>query len=101
MRGFSPNCQKHHRLYLDSISSGILIAQMVYDDQSQPADALILEVNSAFAAVVDRPKVSIPGKRLRNLYPGLGPKWLRKCAEIMEKGVSETGALQRSLGRMV
>ena len=89
MRGFSPNCQKHHRLYLDSISSGILIAQMVYDDQSQPADALILEVNSAFAAVVDRPKESIPGKRLRNLYPGLGPKWLRKCAEIMEKGVSE------------
>ena len=50
---------------------------------------MILEVNSAFAAVVDRPKESIPGKRLRNLYPGLGPKWLRKCAEIMEKGVSE------------
>jgi hypothetical protein len=102
MRGFSPDCQKHHRLYLDSISSGILIAQMVYDDQSQPADALILEVNSAFAAVVDRPKESIPGKRAQK---SLSRTWAKvvtqMCRDYGKGGLGETGALQRSLGRMV
>lgn len=89
MRGFSPDCQKHHRLYLDSISSGILIAQMLYDDQSQLVDALILEVNSVFAAIVDRPKEDLTGRKLTDFFPCIRPLWLGKCAEIMEKGVSE------------
>ena len=101
MRGFSPDCQKHHRLYLDSISSGILIAQMVYDDQSQPADALILEVNSAFAAVVDRPKRVFGQEAQKSLSRTWAKVVTQMCRDYGKGGLGETGALQRSLGRMV
>lgn len=46
----------YHRMILDNISFGVQIAQILYDDQGVPNDYLFLEVNSAFADIMELPK---------------------------------------------
>ncbi len=89
MGDFAPNSKEYHRLCLDSLSNGVLIAQMLYNDQNQPVDAVILEVNSAFASTVGQPKEGLVGRRATDFHPGIGPKWLGESVEVMERGVSK------------
>lgn len=80
----------YHRMILDNISFGVQIAQILYDDQGVPNDYLFLEVNSAFADIMELPKEKIIGKKVKAFYPNAEPEWFIKYGKAIKSSKPES-----------
>ena len=80
----------YHRILLDSISGGVQIAQILFNDQGVPIDYLFLDVNFVFAEIVGLAREDIVGKKVTDFYPDTEPEWFIKYGKIVKTGKSET-----------
>ena len=79
----------HWRPLLDNISTGVQVAQMLYNEDGQSIDYLLLDVNSVFVGIVGLRKGEVVGRRFTDFYPDTEPAWFIKLAAIVEAGTPE------------
>lgn len=77
------------RILINSISGGVQIAQILYNDRREPIDYLYLDANSVFAEITGLAKEEIIGRKATDFHPDIGPEWFIKYGEIVETGKSE------------
>jgi PAS domain S-box-containing protein len=75
--------QKYRSLF-ENINDGFCIMEMLYDDDGNPRDCLILEVNPSFAK--HNGLVNAEGKTAKEFDPNLESKWLEKYHQVIVTG---------------
>lgn len=71
---------------LNAMDEGYFLAEVIFDAQGEPFDALYLEAN---AAAVRMAGTEIAGKRAREVSPGLEPHWYGLFARVAATGIGE------------
>jgi PAS domain S-box-containing protein len=80
--------EARYRTIFESIDEGFAIAEVLYDGEGRPVDALYLEANPAASQLTGVPDYS--RRRLSEVMPGAEPYWV----EIYDR-VARTGAAER------
>jgi len=84
------NSNNYYQIILDSISGGMQISQILYDEQGKPSDCMFLDVNSVFAEILGHSRDEIVGKKVTDFYPEVKPELFIKYDEIVKSGKPET-----------
>ncbi|MPM40075.1 hypothetical protein SDC9_86713 [bioreactor metagenome] len=79
----------YYEILLDNIPVGILIAQLLYDDQGEPINYLLLDINSVYVKFAGFTRAEILGKKATDLLPDIEPEWFSKYAEIIKTGKAD------------
>ncbi|WP_216322464.1 PAS domain S-box protein [Deinococcus aestuarii] len=86
--------EARYRTIFDSVDEGFVLAELLYDGEGRPVDALYLEGNPAASLLTGVPDFS--RRRLSEVMPGAEPSWLEVYDRVARTGVAER--LERHLG---
>jgi len=78
--------EQYYRIILDNLSQGIIVCQLLYNEQEEPVDYLILDINHAVEEHSGLKKEQIVGKRATEIRSVVEPEWLLKCGEVVKTG---------------
>lgn len=73
-----------YRNLFDSINQSCCLCEMLFDEQNQPIDYRILEVNPIFEAITGLPNAI--GKTARELVPNLEAHWVETYSRVVQTG---------------
>lgn len=68
--------EERYRRLFETIAEGFAIFELVFDDQGQPVDIRILEMNPAYEAMMGLNRAEHQGKRYQEIMPGYYSPWL-------------------------
>ncbi|MES2521960.1 MAG: ATP-binding protein [Gemmatimonadota bacterium] len=77
---------RRYRVLLESIDTGFVIIEMLYDDSGAPVDYRFVEANAAFETHTGL--VGAIGRRARELVPDLESYWVSTYANVARTGES-------------
>ncbi len=77
--------QKYRSLY-SNMSEGMALYRVVYDEQGNPVDYEILDVNPGFESIMGIEAVRAKGSLASQVYDAKQLQYLRRCAEVAESG---------------
>lgn len=79
--------EKYQRLF-ENMLDGLAYHKIILDDNGQPIDYVILEVNAAFERLTGLSREQIVGRRLGEVLPSTAsaPDWVTRCSEIALHG---------------
>ncbi|UCD81707.1 MAG: GAF domain-containing protein [Desulfobacterales bacterium] len=80
------NSEKKFRSLVATMSKGLCLHEITYDDSQNAVDYLILEVNSAYEKIVGLKKEAVVGKRASKIYGTGEPPFLDISAKVAESG---------------
>jgi PAS domain S-box-containing protein len=79
---------EHYRLLVEHSVSAISVQQLVYDDQGEPVDWILVSANPAFERHTGKQRDELLGQRVRDLLPCANIEaFLRQYAEVVRSGV--------------
>lgn len=78
--------EANYRTLFDSIDEGLVIAELLLDEDGQPFDLLILETNPSFNRMMQTPDAV--GKRALEVFPDPEALLLKTCKRVHETGES-------------
>jgi PAS domain S-box-containing protein len=74
--------EERFRTLFDSMQEGVALHRMVYDEQGQPREYVILDVNPAFERIMGLSRESVVGKTSTNAYGVDAPPFLEAYASV-------------------
>ncbi|MGZ7116560.1 MAG: PAS domain-containing protein, partial [Methanobacterium sp.] len=77
-----------YRGLFESLAQAIQICELVFDDNGQPADILMLDVNAAYEKHSGLKRNEVIGKHIKDILPVIEQEWLDRYAEIVREGKS-------------
>ncbi|MGZ7050268.1 MAG: PAS domain S-box protein, partial [Methanobacterium sp.] len=77
-----------YRGLFESLAQAIQICELVFDDNGQPVDVLMLDVNAAYEKHSGLKKNEVIGKHIKDILPVIEQVWLDRYAEIVREGKS-------------
>lgn len=72
-----------YRLLFHNMAEGFALYELLYDEQGEPADWRVLEVNEAYARHTGINSHQIVGRRIGELYPAARLQYLSRFAEVV------------------
>ena len=79
--------QLYRRLF-ESLNEGFALHEIICDDQGEPCDCRILEVNPAYEALTGLRRDDIVGKTLLKAFPRTEPYWIKHYGKVALTGES-------------
>ncbi len=80
--------EARYRALFDAIPQGFCVIEMVYDDDGQPVDYIIVETNAAFEAQTGIENGI--GRSIRSINPSQEESWIQIYGEIARTGISRS-----------
>ncbi len=78
--------EERYRSLFESMGDGLCIGELIYDEDGVPVDSVILDVNPAYEKQTGIPGDRLVGRRITEIFPGIGPEWFRRCGEAISTG---------------
>ncbi|MCW2239156.1 chemotaxis protein CheB [Azospirillum canadense] len=78
--------EEKYRSLFQSMTEGLVLARIIWDEAGQPVDAVYSEANPAAIRTV---KAEFLGRRLRDVFPDLEPHWWEIPARVLRSGEPE------------
>ena len=92
--------EEKYRLLFQNMTEGFALYELLYDEQGQPADWRILEVNDAYSRHTGIPRERIAGRRISELFPAAIPEYLPRFAQVVATQTpSEFETYAQAVGR--
>ncbi len=92
--------EHQYRSLFDSMKEGFALHEILLDEGGQPIDYRFLDVNPAFVAMTGLPRGQWIGRTVREVLPGIEPRWIQGYGEVARTGKSITFEDEsRDLGR--
>ncbi len=92
--------EEKYRLLFQNMAEGFALYELICDDQGNPADWRILEVNDAYQRHTGLAREQITGRRISELFPAAIPEYLPRFAAVVGNQVaSELETYATAVGR--
>jgi PAS domain S-box-containing protein len=92
--------EEKYRLLFQNMAEGFAMYELLYDDQGQPVDWRVLQVNDAYARHTGIAPEQIVGRRISELFPAAIPEYLPRFAQVVASQTSvEFETYARAVGR--
>jgi len=75
--------EEKYRMLFENMVEGFALYELLYDDQGEPADWRILEVNDAYARHTGIARERIVGRRIGELFPAAIAEYLPRFAAVV------------------
>jgi PAS domain S-box-containing protein len=75
--------EEKYRLLFQNMAEGFALYELLYDDQGEPADWRVLEVNNAYAHHTGITPDRVVGHRISELFPAAIPEYLPRFAAVV------------------
>ncbi len=75
--------EEKYRLLFQNMAEGFALYELLYDEQGQPADWRVLEVNDAYPRHTGIARDQIVGRRISELFPAAIPEYLPRFAAVV------------------
>ena len=82
--------ERQYRGLFDSMTEGFALHEIITDEHGEPRDYRYLEVNPAFVAMTAIPREQWIGRTVREVLPGVEPRWIREFGQVALMGQSTT-----------
>jgi PAS domain S-box-containing protein len=76
--------ESRYRLLRDNMAEGFCVVEMLFDEDGNPVDGILREVNKAYELQTGR--VQVTGRRISELATELQNSWLRAFAGVVRTG---------------
>jgi len=83
----------HFQLLFETMLEGFVLAEIIVDDAGRPCDWRYLEVNPAFERLVGKSREEVLGRRVREVFPDIDPRWIEIFGRVALSG--ESARLER------
>jgi signal transduction histidine kinase len=70
---------------LKNLTDGFAHCELIYDDNGDPIDYRILDVNPIYEIQTGIPAKDIIGKKALDVFPVMKPSWIKICADVALK----------------
>ncbi|HSV49215.1 MAG TPA: PAS domain-containing protein, partial [Candidatus Acidoferrales bacterium] len=80
-----------YKSLFDHMNDAVVYCKIIYDDQGNPADFILLDINLAFKRLTHIPEKIVLGKQASQILPILTPNhkvWMQKCINVAMTGKS-------------
>ena len=92
--------EEKYRLLFQNMVEGFAVYELLYDEQGQPVDWRVLEVNDAYTRHTGVTRDRIVGRRISELFPAAIPEYLPRFAEVVATQIpSEFETYAKAVGR--
>lgn len=82
------NSEKRYRKLYSSMNEGVAVHRLIYDDNNDPVDYEIVDVNESFEKILGVKKEDIVGKKATEIYNTNKAPYLDIYSEVAQKGDS-------------
>lgn len=86
-----------HQVVLSNMTEGFVLLEIIFDDDGQPEDYLLLELNHAYERITGSPGQQIIGKTLRESFPEQEANWPNTYDQVALTGESCTAMIYSSV----
>jgi PAS domain S-box-containing protein len=76
--------EEKYRLLFQNMTEGFALYELLYNEQGEPADWRILEVNDAYTRHTGLAREQIAGRRISELFPPSIPEYLPRFAQVVD-----------------
>ena len=92
--------EEKYRLLFQNMAEGFALYELLYDEQNQPADWRILEVNDAYSRHTGIARDRVVSRRISELFPEAIPEYLPRFAQVVaSQGASRFETYAKAVGR--
>lgn len=78
--------EKQYRLLFESMYEGFALHEIIIDDNGNPIDFILLDVNTAFEEMTHLKKKDILGHRALSIFPKIKDSWMQTCGKVAITG---------------
>jgi len=82
--------ERQYRGLFDSMTEGFALHEIITDAEGRPVDYRFLDVNPAFVAITGLRRDQWIGRTVREILPGVEPRWVAEYGEVAAAGRSIT-----------
>ncbi len=92
--------ERQYRSLFDTMNEGFALHEIISGEEGKPFDYRFLDVNPAFVAMTGLPRHQWVGRTVREILPGIEPRWIREYGQVVQTGIPVTFEEEsRDLGR--
>ncbi len=81
--------EERYRTLFESMSEGLVVGEMIFDEGGRPSNWRYLDVNSAFSQLTGLPREEVLGRLVKDVVPGLENYWLEAFGRVVNSGRGE------------
>ena len=81
--------EDNEKLYLSLFSEihyGLALHEVIYDENNNPVDFKLLDVNPAYEKIVNMERKNIIGKKASEILPKINKRWMKQLANVALTG---------------
>jgi len=78
--------EEKYRFLTSSMDEGLQICQIIWGDNGQAVDYILLEVNRGYEQQTGLSCDQVEGRRIREILPDAEPVWLQRYSEVVSSG---------------
>ncbi len=82
--------EAEYRRLFNTMTEGVAVHEMLYDEAGGPTDYRFLEINPAFEALTGLQKEHVIGRTVRTVMPDIEQAWIDRYSEVVRTGQSVT-----------
>ncbi len=75
--------EEKYRLLFQNMAEGFALYELLYDEEGQPVDWRVLEMNDAYTHHTGIARETILGRRIGEVYPEVLPEYLPRFAQVV------------------
>lgn len=73
----------------ENMHDAFALHEMICDESGNPIDYKFLAVNPAYEKMLGIPSTKLLGRRILEVFPNIGEKWIRLCGEVALQGTKK------------
>jgi PAS domain S-box-containing protein len=77
-----------YRTLFTTMSEGFIIGELLYDDNGDPCDYVVIETNFAYETQTGIKAQYVVGKKIRDVLPDIDPVWIKTVGNVVKTGKS-------------
>ena len=74
----------------ENMHDAFALHEMICDESGNPIDYRFLAVNPAYEKMLGIPSTKLLGRRILEVFPNIGEKWIRLCGEVALQGTKKS-----------
>ncbi len=78
--------ENRYRMLFENMTAGFAAYEMIYDEDGNAVDALILQANPSFEHQMGFSAEQLVGRRVRQVLPEIDPEWFETFAPVAQTG---------------
>jgi len=78
--------EEHYQRLFEKMLNGFVLHEVIYNENGQPHDYRVVEINPAFEELTGLTAADVVGKTLRQFLPGIEPHWTDAYNRVASTG---------------